>query len=106
MPEEYTKKISIMTYQTEKEPESMFPSPSRMVAKYSDLEYGKLKKSLSDFVNMLADIVETLPEPHRDYEVDNLKFALSINGSGKISLIGELSAGVTSGITITFKKKR
>lgn len=106
MVEEYTKKISILTYQAEKEPESMFLSPTRMIAKYSDLGYEKLKESLSDFVNRLADIVETLPKSHGDYEVDNLTFSLSINGSGKISLIGELSAGVTSGITITFNKKR
>lgn len=105
MVEEYTKKISIITYQSEKGSESMFPFPTGMISKYSELGYEKLKENLSDFVNMLGEIVEALPDSHGDYEVDNITFALSINGSGKISLIGELSAGVTSGITITFKKK-
>lgn len=54
---------------------------------------------------MAKPVAEALPQSRADYEVNSLTFALSINGSGKISLIGELAAGVTSGITITLKKK-
>lgn len=105
MSKENTKKISILTFQTPTGPESMFPSPTKIIAKHSEVEYEKLKEGLSGLVKKLIDIVESLPRHREDYEVDNLTFALSISGSGKISLIGELSAGATSAITITLKKK-
>lgn len=103
MSKENTKTISILTVQTQKGPETMFPT--RMVAKSTEVATEKLKESLSYFVKMLDEIVETLPKSCGTYDVDTLTFSLSVDGSGKISLVGELSAGFTSGITISLKKK-
>lgn len=105
MLENNMREISILTFEHKEEAETMFPSVKKMVAKHTKVAADKLKKNISNFVKTIDDIVETLPKCRGIYEVDTLTFALSLDGSGKISLIGEISAGFTAGITITFKKR-
>lgn len=105
MSKENTKTISILTVQAQKGPETMFPSPTKMIVSYTQVATEKLKDNMSEFVKLLDEIVQTLPKSCGAYDVDTLTFSLSLDGSGKISLVGELSAGFTSGITISLKKK-
>ena len=98
--------ISILTQHPDKGHKAMFPTHSRLVNKYSDVGYHKLKEHFSDFVVRLQDIMETIPSPQGAFEVDSLTFAASIDAGGKISLIGELSAALGSSITITIRKKK
>lgn len=98
--------ISVLTNQIEEgnKPRSMFPFPVKGLA-LNLIATNKFEASLSDCVKELYKVVEKLPESSENYSTDSLTFSLSINGAGKISLVGEVSAGITSGITITLKRK-
>lgn len=99
--------ISILTTLTEEPSEihTMFPSPTKLIGKASQITVQSLAENLSDFVRTLGRVVEELPESVGQYDVDSLTFSMSVDGEGKISLVGELSAGFTSGIIITLKKR-
>lgn len=100
--------ISILTIQSQDvtEERAMFPSPTRILARSTEVAAETFRDSLSGFVKMLGTVVQGVPELCGGYRVDTLTFSLDVNGSGKISLVGELSAGITSGITVTLKKER
>lgn len=102
-----TNMISIITIHSQGEDEglAMFPSPSKIIAKSTQVIADRLGENLSAFVRILGEAIEKLPQSCGGYSVDTLTFSLSIDSSGKISLVGELSAGFTSGITITLKKQ-
>lgn len=105
-------KITIQTIWPEKKETakahtlSMFPSPTNMTIKTTRVASEKLGESLSGLVNTLSKIVEALPESCGGYDIDKLTFSISVDGSGKVSLVGELSAGFTSGICLTLKKRK
>jgi len=67
---------------------------------------GELSEQLAEFINSLSLVVDGLPSECGAYDVEELTFSLSVNASGKISLVGELAAGVSSGITVKIRKKR
>ncbi len=106
MPKKDIERISILTSSVQGEGEtfSMFPSTPQIVAKVRQVAIEKLEENLADFVTLLGKVVQTLPESCGGYSIDALTFSLSVDGSGKISLVGELAAGFTSGIIITLKK--
>lgn len=87
------------------EARTMFPSLAKIVARSTEIATEKLSENLAGFVETLSAVLETLPESCGPYDVDELTFSLSLDGAGKISLIGEVSAGVTSGITLTLRRK-
>jgi len=107
MTKEDTDMISILTTQVEQggQGRTMFASLPKAMTRYSQITAEKLGESLSGFIKTLSKVIETLPEPGGNYGLDSLTFSLSMDGRGKIFLIGELSAGVTSGITITIKRR-
>jgi hypothetical protein len=108
MSRENPKQISVLTVQTEDESQtlSVFPSPSKMLAKSSQVAIDTLAENLTAFVNALGEIVDTVPESCGKYNVDNMSFSLSVDGEGRISLVGELAAGFSSGITVTLRKQK
>jgi hypothetical protein len=64
-----------------------------------------LSNNLANFVKTLGTIVESFPETYKkNYALEEIDFSLSVDASGSIALIGEVSAGITTGITVTFKK--
>ena len=84
---------------------SLFPSTLGSLLKSKDISAENVSKNLSQFLNSLRSVISDLPDSCGPYDIDELSFSLSIDGSGKISLIGEVSAGIVSGITITLRKK-
>lgn len=104
MSSEVNRTISVLT--GEMQSESLFPATTKMLVKSSQLAIESVKRSLADCVESLEDIVDNLSDVDNQYDVDTITFSLSIDSSGKISLIGELSAGLVSSITITLKKKK
>lgn len=88
------------------ESKSMFPSPRQIVGSTVRMSTDVIKQNLSCFIDTFNDILDSVPNScEKGYELDQLTCSLSIDGSGRIALIGELSSTVQSGITITFKKK-
>ena len=98
--------ISILTLEAEERSDrAILPSVVRNIAwKITSIETRLVSKELGRFINMLGKMVESLPESSGGYDVSMLSFSLSINSSGKISLVGEVGAGVTSCITVTLRK--
>ena len=88
------------------ETHAMFPSPTKGITKVSQITAKKLSENLSDLINSLQETMNTIPESCGPYSLDELTFSLAIDSSGKISLIGELSAGMTTGIVIKLKKDK
>lgn len=97
--------ISIVTSQQEKDVETMFPAPGALISTYSQVSYNELKKHLGDLVKTLSELVDVWPDTSGTFYVDQATFSLSINAAGKISLVGEVSAGLNSCITITLKRR-
>lgn len=97
--------VLTVTSQDEENQRRMFPSPTRMAARLSNISAEVLEENLADIVQRLGKIVDELPDSPKGCTVDALTFSLAINSAGKLALIGELSAGTTSGITITLKRK-
>ena len=102
-----TRQLSILTTSTDQvdEKHNMFPSPTKVLSQSCKVGIETFTHNLTEVVEMLGDVIEKLPQSTGQYSIDILTFALSVNGSGKISLIGEIGAGVTSGITIMLKKR-
>ena len=99
--------ISILTFPESKEVDerSMFPSAKRIYLKASTVAVETVADNLSRFVGLVGKIITSIPDPAENYEVDTLSFSINLDGSGKVSLVGEVSAGFNSGITLTFKKR-
>jgi len=97
--------ISSVTTEGDGSSQAMFPSLHGLVHKSADVAANRLATSLSQFVATLGLIVQELPDSCGRYDVEELSFSASVDASGAFSLVGELSAGVTSGITIVLKKR-
>lgn len=98
--------ISILTREPyEESTEAMFPMVKKIITKSLDMSSDKLGEGLSHFVNRLARVVKKIPESCGDFDVDSVSFSLSIDAHGKISLVGEIGAGFTSGIIIALKRR-
>ena len=98
-----SKTISVLT--TETEELGMFPSPGRVAVKSTDIAVEVLEESLSGTLGRLREIVEALPTGNGIYDIETVSFALAINASGKISLVGTVSAGVDAAITVTLRRQ-
>lgn len=99
--------ISILTIRRSEESEMphMFPIPTRIIANTQRVAIEELGNNLSQIVDMLHGAIDKIPKSTGDFAVESFTFALSVNGGGKISLIGELSAQLSSGITVTLKRQ-
>jgi len=107
MSEPKKNEISIVSYQTVRDAaqQTMFPITPQLLAKTSKVAMDTLRNNLADAVLMLSTVADKLPQPSGDYRIDVLTFALTIDGSGKVSLLGELSAGIAASITISLKRE-
>jgi hypothetical protein len=91
--------ISVLAYGDGKEETGKVPVPV-------DISTETLSKNLLNFVKASGKIVESFPETYKkNYAMEEIKFSLSVDHSGKVSLIGNVPAGITAGITVTFKKR-
>lgn len=97
--------INLITYEQQEQTESMFPRQRTFLAKCSQVTYDQLKGNLAECVSALSELLDGIPEADGSFQVEQATFALNINASGKISLIGELAAGVSSSVTITFARR-
>jgi len=102
------KTLNILTFSSadQIEESGIFPSPPKLLAKLSEISIDDLKDSLSQFIDSLEKVIEPLSENQQQFDVDTLTFNIAISGSGKISLIGEMAAGMNSGVSVTLKRKR
>lgn len=106
MSKKATQYISILASSEEvqaTETMNAFPSPKKVLAKSRQIAVDKFEKSLAEFLQTLGTIVEKLPKSTGTYNIDTLAFSMSVDGGGKISLVGEISTGFTSSMTVTFK---
>ena len=108
MPTSKPEYISVVSFSSEEtdQSHSMFPLVNRLTAKYSQISIETINRSLEDFLEVLEKAARNIPSACGSYDIDSLSFSLSLDGNGKISLIGEISAGVASSITLTLKKRR
>ena len=104
MPDREKRTISILTAQGPGMRKSMFDESRSLTARCTRITCDKLKESFEEFVQLLREVVQGVPRQCGGYDVDSLTFALALDASGKISLVGELAAGMSSGITITLRK--
>lgn len=101
--------ISIVVKSVDDSPDSkaMFPSPKKLAESTIDMGTDVLAKNMRSFIKKFGIVLDSIQSScGKDYELEQLTCSLSINSSGKISLIGEISSGVQSCITITFKKRK
>lgn len=100
-------KISILTANFDEagNVSQMFPSLSKAFS-IKEVSLEKFSENVAHFIRTLCDTLERIPEHGGDYDVDELTFSLGLDGSGRVFLIGELSAGINSAITIKIKKKK
>ena len=91
--------ISVLTFQNGKEETCKITVPVEISAE-------TLSKNLLHCVKSLGKIVESFPETYKkNYALEEIKFSLSVDSDGRISLIGNVPSDTTSGITVTFKKR-
>lgn len=83
---------------------SILPRPWQLFRQI-DVPVEDLANSLSDCMESLREVVQKVPTTLGDYDVDELTFSISVNASGKVSLVAEVGAGVTSGIVIKIKRR-
>lgn len=99
--------ISILTYCEEDHGagRGILPSPMKSAAKYTDVQTEILEENFKKVVRQLSKVVDSAPDASGKFYIDKFEFSLNIDASGKFSLIGELSAGVSTGITITLSRR-
>lgn len=84
----------------------MFPSPEGVVRATIRMGQDVLADNLAGFIKVFGEVLDTLPSScGKSFEVDELTCSLSVNGSGKVSLIGEVGAAIQSSMTIKFRRK-
>jgi hypothetical protein len=84
--------------------ESMFPPLARARATTQHVLTEDISRNLSATVAQLKLAFERLPPSLGEYSIDTITVALGVNGSGGIALVGEISAGFQSSITLTFRR--
>jgi len=85
---------------------AMFPAFLKLPTKSIEVSIGALSENINSIVARLGKIMDALPENcGSQYTIDELTFNLSINSSGKVSLIAEVGAGFSSGISIKLKRR-
>ena len=96
MKKQNTNAISILTAPSIEEDETlaMFPTPRKLMAKHTQVATDKFAEGLSGFIKTLEKVIQALPESCGGYNVDTLTFSLSVNASGKISLIVGIEHGI------------
>ncbi len=88
------------------EESGMFPRVSAVVAKTSEVSLQLLSQNLSEIVTSLGEVVAELPEIPGGFAVDALTFSLSIDATGKVSLLAEISSGYSSAVTVSIKRTK
>lgn len=96
--------ISTIGADAEPQGEHMFQYFARVTAKTQKVLTEELRKNFAEITNELKLLVESLPDTMGEYSIDTITFSLCVNGNGKISLVGELSRGLSSSIALTLKK--
>lgn len=85
---------------------SMFSFGMKPVMNTTLITEKGLAANLSSFISLISPLVEALPEKCGAYYLDQLNLSLAVDGEGKISLVGELSWGLSSAISISLKRRR
>lgn len=72
--------------------------------KVVSLSVKELSNNLKETICSFDSILNDLPCKKSGFMVDELKFNLSINMEGKVSVIAEVGAGSSAGIEITLRR--
>ena len=65
----------------------------------------KVSRNLVQVVEALQRTMAAIPDTPAAFEIEHLTFSLTADAEGKIALVGELAAGMTAGMTITFRRR-
>jgi hypothetical protein len=99
------KQISIITSHSEGE-RAMFPSAKAVMMRAQQFSADMIKSNLAEAVGTLGDLFAALPGDCGGYTPEQVTVTLSIDASGKVPLVGEIAAGITSGISICFTRAK
>lgn len=105
MQESNKKSLNVIQISTLENQRSFLPSSKAIVSKAAEVATEQITNNLSAVVQELGKVMDGMQDSV-NYEIDKVTYLLNIDCSGKVSLVGELSAGLSSGITITMKKKK
>ncbi len=66
---------------------------------------GILEENLKAYIISIGTILNNLSNEIHDYNLDEVQVSLQVGASGSISLIGSVSANISGGISLKFKKR-
>ena len=77
----------------------------RVRSKYKvNAEY--LSANVRQFCQNWMHILDGMDFGSSEYELDDFEVSVEVSAEGEVSLIGSVSAGMSGGITLTFKRKK
>ena len=82
---------------------SALPSVTKALH-FTELSIETFSKNLHVLAKSLCGALHEVPNQPGHFDIDELTFSLGIDTSGKLFLVGQLSAGVKSTITIKLKR--
>jgi hypothetical protein len=99
--------LSIITMDVQSVPneQNFFPSPAKVITKAMQVSSAKLASELNGFTKRLHELIEQLPEADGNFRISEVTFNVTVDGAGKFALIGEISAGIASSITVKFSRR-
>jgi hypothetical protein len=69
-----------------------------------DLDVGKLRDNLRDFINSLNETLSSIPQLSAPFKLQELEVTVEVTGEGSIQLIGGVKIGASGGITLHLKQ--
>lgn len=112
MPSTSDRTISILTTHIDeivslekRKNEAVFPKLSGFVVRSSQLAIADLGEELSKTMKNLSAVLGKIDDAESKYYLDEIHLSLGIDASGKISLVGEVAAGVQTGVQIILKRR-
>ncbi len=73
---------------------------------YQAIDKDVLEQNLRECINNIGSVLNNVNKEMDNYNLDEVEVSLQIDATGSVNLIGGLSAGVTGGITLKFKRRQ
>ena len=96
--------ISVWIGQTEPISRSALPLAKEIVSSVVKVNTEIFAKNLSSFLSKVQMVLNSVSVETSAYAVEEVELHLMLNGSGGIELVGNLQAGVQSGIKVRLKR--
>lgn len=84
---------------------NIFPTHKRMVGKVSEVQIGTLQANIAEVIDKTLTVFDNVCVDKHKYNIDSITISLNVSNGGKVSLVGEVSANVDSGLTVVLKKR-